>query len=144
MELGTHMLLKVMTKEMSGKYKKIKKVSYQGNSDKNMLHRQQFVYVFNNIDLKRKTIINIDETWLGMTDFRQMHWTFPGLPSSVPKKLMSPRVSMIAALDTSGRVFLSIDLEQLPSVHSLRGSLCFGPSPSSFLLSLFSLHRLLC
>ena len=40
MELGTHMLLKVMTKEMSGRYKKIKKVSYQGNSDKNKLLRQ--------------------------------------------------------------------------------------------------------
>ena len=61
-----------------------------------------------NIDLKRKNIINIDETWLGMTDFRRMQWQFPGLPNSVAKKQMSPRVSMIAALDTSGRIHVSL------------------------------------
>ena len=39
-----------------------------------------------NIDFTRKKIINIDETWLPMTDFQYMKWALPGRPNTVAKK----------------------------------------------------------
>jgi hypothetical protein len=95
-------------KDLGARYEKIKKVSFQGNCDRNLILRQHFAYTFMNLDLKRKTVINIDETWLGMSDFRRMRWVIPGVPSSVPKKQLTPRISMIAALDTSGSVYMSL------------------------------------
>ena len=43
---------------------------------------------FLKLDLAKKTIINVDETWLGMSDFRRMKWTLPGKQTSVPAKAM--------------------------------------------------------
>ena len=59
---------------------------------------------FMKINLEKKIVINIDETWLGMTDFRRMSWALPGRSNSVPKKNMVPRISMVVALDTLGKV----------------------------------------
>ena len=59
-------------------------------------------------DLYGKTIINVDETWLGMSDFRRMKWTFRDRPDSVPKKMVLPRISMITGLDTKGEVYISL------------------------------------
>ena len=43
-----------------------------------------------------------------MSDFRRRKWTFLKRPDSVPKKNVQPRLSMIAALDTSGAVHISL------------------------------------
>ena len=60
------------------------------------------------IDLSKKTVINIDETWLGMSDFRYMKWKAPGKPNSVPKKMIAPRISMILGLDSNGSMIMSL------------------------------------
>ena len=60
------------------------------------------------INLEKKRIINIDETWLGMSDFRRRRWTFPGGGNSVAKKQITPRISMIAALDTDGNSYMAL------------------------------------
>jgi hypothetical protein len=60
------------------------------------------------LNLKKKTIINIDETWLGMTDFRNMSWALPGRSNSVKKKNVIPRISMVVALDSEGGVKITL------------------------------------
>ena len=55
-----------------------------------------------------KTLLNIDETWLGMTDFRRRKWQAPNRTNSVPKMQVQPRISLIMGLDTSGSVYASI------------------------------------
>ena len=55
-----------------------------------------------------KTIINIDETWLGMTDFRRMKWREKDTTNPIGKTQVVPRISMIVGLDTSGQVYLSL------------------------------------
>ena len=97
-----------MHRGLAARYRKIQKVSFQGNSNRNLLMRQQFAHAFLEIYLNKKTVINGDETWLGMSDFRRMRWEIPGLPNSVAKKQVTPRISMIAALDTSGAVYMSL------------------------------------
>ena len=58
--------------------------------------------------LAKARIINIDESWLGMEDFRRMKWQVPGLTNSVPKKLWSPRISLLLALDNFGESYVAL------------------------------------
>ena len=57
---------------------------------------------------KGKTILNIDETWLGMTDFRRMKWREKGTSNPNGIAQVVPRISMIVGLDTRGHVYLSL------------------------------------
>ena len=52
------------------KYKKIVPASIHSNSVKNLVLRQQFAFEFLRQWQAGKTILNVDETWLGMMDFR--------------------------------------------------------------------------
>lgn len=53
-------------------------------------------------------IINIDETWLPHLDFRRMKWRQRGERNTVSYKPLSHRINMIAALDTQGKLYLSL------------------------------------
>ena len=94
----------VMRHDMGMRYKKIKPVSIHANSPKNLVLRQQFTLELIKQLHAGKTIINVDETWLGMADFRRMKWCPHKDTNSVPVMQLQPRISMIVALDTSGRV----------------------------------------
>ena len=59
-------------------------------------------------DIQGKTIINIDESWIGTSDFRKMNWAYRGQNNNLAVKNLSPRISMFVALDTRGEVFLSL------------------------------------
>ena len=59
-------------------------------------------------DIQGKTIINIDESWIGTNDFRRMNWAYRGKTNNLAAKNLSPRISMIVALDTRGEIFLSL------------------------------------
>ena len=64
----------VMKYELGMRYKKIKTVSLHSNSEKNLVLRQRWAIEFLAQARKKKVFINIDETWLGMSDFRRMKW----------------------------------------------------------------------
>ena len=53
------------------KYMKVKHISTQGNAAKALVLRQRWAMAFLAQDFKHKNVINLDETWLGMTDFRR-------------------------------------------------------------------------
>ena len=55
-----------MHRGLAASYRKIQKVSFQGNLNRNLLIGQQFAHAFMEIDLNKKTVINVDETWLGI------------------------------------------------------------------------------
>ena len=55
-----------------------------------------------------KRIINIDETWLPHLDFRNKKWRQRGERNTISSKALSYRVNMIAAVDTDGRLYLSL------------------------------------
>ena len=63
---------------------------------------------FLKLDLSKKVVINVDETWIGISDFRCRKWCRPAGTNSVPKLQISPRISMIVALDSTGDVFFSL------------------------------------
>ena len=70
--------------------------------------RQQWSLAFLNLDYKAKNIINIDETWLGMADFRRRHWRPDTNGYSIKAKQMAPRISMITGVDKLGNLYLCL------------------------------------
>ena len=63
-----------MKNDFGMSYKKVTSISIHANSPKNLVCRQQFVLKFLEALLADKTILNVDETWLGMSDFRRRKW----------------------------------------------------------------------
>ena len=61
----------IMKKEMGMSFKKVKAVSTHANSIPNRVCRQQFALKFIELLQEGKTILNSDETWVGMVDFRR-------------------------------------------------------------------------
>ena len=67
------------------RYRKIKEVSPNANSEKNLVLRQRFAMELIKIFQEKKIILTLDETWLGMTDFRRMKWRASHTTNSVGK-----------------------------------------------------------
>ena len=101
-------LIGVVKEDLGMRFKKVHPVSFHANSEKNLVLRQRFAMVMLDALFAGKVILNIDETWLGMTDFRCRKWCPRDSKNSVAKLQMQPRVSMICGLDTTGRVYLSL------------------------------------
>ena len=98
----------VMRNNLNMRYRKIIPISMTANSPRNLVLRQQFAIKFIEILNSGKRVINVDESLLGQSDFRKRKWMVPGTSNSVAKKALQPRVSMIAALDNLGGVFISL------------------------------------
>ena len=98
----------VMKEELGMSFRKIKTVSLHSNSEKNLVLRQRWALEFLAQARKKKVFLNVDETWLGMTDFRRMKWQVPGTTNSVAKLEVAPRVTMILGLDTLGNIYVSL------------------------------------
>lgn len=54
------------------------------------------------------TIINIDESWINELDFARRRWHDRTESNSMPRKYVSPRLSVLAAIDTEGRAFMAL------------------------------------
>jgi len=89
-------------------YRLVKPISYFENSIKSKILRQQFALAFLSIDLEKKVLLNIDETWLAFSDMRRRKWRPHRHTNSVAKLAIAPRISMIAALDTRGEVYMTL------------------------------------
>ena len=58
-----------MKKEMKMSFKKVIHVSVHANSVKNLVLRQKFALKYIELLASGRIALNIDETWLGMSDF---------------------------------------------------------------------------
>jgi hypothetical protein len=108
LEATEYEIQKVMRVDLGMKFRKVLPISIHGNSAKNLVLRQQFAKVMISLLFKGKTILNTDETWIGMSDFRRRKWQVPGTTNSIPQLQTADRISMIAALDSNGSVYLSL------------------------------------
>ena len=89
-------------------YRRIKPISLHANSPKNLVLRQQFaIHLLQSIK-RKKYILNIDETWLGMSDFRRMRWQVKGRANTLKQVQVQPRITMIIAYDNTGQVYFSL------------------------------------
>ena len=75
-----------MREDLLMRYKKIVPISPNTNSERNLVLRQQFGLHLIKLLSEGKRIINFDETWLGMCDFRFMRWCHKDKTNSLQKK----------------------------------------------------------
>lgn len=92
-------------REMGLKYKKIKMLPYQGNSERNLVLRQQFAMKMMDLLQQGKRILNVDETWISGCNFQRRKWCRHGASNSMIEKQVAPRISMIAAVDSQGDMY---------------------------------------
>ena len=84
------------------RYSKIVWIPPQGNSARCLVQRQQCAIPFLGLSKKRKRWINIDESWINSGDYRRMSWARKGESNSIPVKTVTPRITLIVALDSEG------------------------------------------
>ena len=89
-------------------FRKITKIALQANSINNLFLRQRFAIKLISITSKKIIFLNIDETWLDMSDFRRMKWRPKYSTNSNPVVMIQPRISMILGMDTLGNVYVSL------------------------------------
>jgi hypothetical protein len=106
--LPVHLIRKVLKQDLKMKYKKIKRVPFSGNSDRNLILRQQLAIKMIELFQQDIEIINIDETWISQTDFRRRKWKVSGTTNSLPNPLVNPRISLIVALSNRGDMYFTV------------------------------------
>ena len=55
-----------------------------------------------------RRVINVDESWLNGTRFVRRIWAPSDAPATVTDKQVAPRIALIAALDTEGRIWFAL------------------------------------
>jgi hypothetical protein len=90
------------------RYRKIREVAFQGNRERNLALRCMFAKKFLQVLSEGKRIINVDETWLNQLQFNRFKWCSKGETNSMPTKGVTPRISMIVGLATTGEVYCSL------------------------------------
>jgi len=98
----------IMREDLDMKYRKVVPISIHGNSVKNLVLRQQFAISLTRLLQDGKIILNADESWLGMSDFRRRKWQAPNTTNSVAQLQTADRISIIMALDSMGEVYISL------------------------------------
>ena len=56
-----------------------------------------------------KRIINVDESWIAETQYNRRMWCPVNAPCTITEHTVNPRLALIAALDTDGRVYFSLN-----------------------------------
>ena len=97
-----------MKNELNLSFLKTKKLLYHSNSDKVKIQRQQFAMELVRLIEQEKRIINIDETWINESNFTRKVWGRKDGRGNARFCSITPRISMIAALDFNGKVWYSL------------------------------------
>jgi transposase len=98
----------VFREDLDLRYRKLKRIAFQGNSERCLVQRQEFAKILMGLMSRNLNIINVDETHLCDYDFRRQKWYFRGTSNSLSVKAISPRINMIIGIDSFGEIFLSL------------------------------------
>ena len=107
-ELSQAVIRSVLRKQLGLGYRMAQRVPIHANTERCLVLRQQYALAMLPLLRSGRRIINVDETWLNESNFTRKVWCYPDAPGTQPLRAMSASLSMIAALDTDGRVFFSL------------------------------------
>lgn len=105
---SNYQVIKVLRNNFGMHYRPVKRIPIQRNSERCKVLRQVYAMRFLDLLESWKRIINIDESWIGETDFRKKRWAVPGSTNSLPENSVSPRISVLAAIDTDGELYFAL------------------------------------
>ena len=80
----------------------------QGNFERCLVLRQQYAMKMLPMLDEGTRIINIDESWLNETNFIRKMWAPKDVSSTASLYAVSPRLSLLAAIDTTGRCWYAL------------------------------------
>ena len=89
------------------KYRTVQQVGYSPNSDAQLRLRHDFAAKYLEVLAAGKRVINIDESLINHLNFNRKLWLPKDARHVVLKKVVNPRVVLIAAVDSNGGVYLS-------------------------------------
>jgi len=90
------------------RFRKVQRGPVHLNSARNLILRQQGALKFLELIDQGKILINVDESWLNECDFRRMKWREYGSTNTIPGLQLVPRITVIAALDSLGNIYLTL------------------------------------
>ena len=100
--------LRVLKCKLKMSYRKIKRVPFQGNSERCKVLRCLWAKAFFDILKQGDRVITIDETWLPATDYRVRKWKKRGMLNTLNEAPMGYKVNLIVAVSTDGEVWASL------------------------------------
>ena len=80
----------------------------QANSERCLVLRQQYALKMLPLLESGRRIINVDESWLFQTRFIRKLWVPADASATVTDKQVTPRISLLMALDTEGRMWCAL------------------------------------
>jgi hypothetical protein len=105
----------VLHKDLDMKFTRIRSIDFQGNSQRSLVVRQKYAKKMLGLIDEGKTILNVDQSWLNMLDFRHRKWVVRGQRNSLAFKPVVPRLSVLAAIDTQGSVYMALTMSHTDS-----------------------------
>ena len=97
-----------MRKELRMGYRLAKQVPIQSNSERCLVLRQQYALkMLPELKVGRR-VINVDESWLNSTRFLRRMWAPSDAAATFTDKQVAPRISLLLALDTDGRMWFAL------------------------------------
>ena len=107
-EISVPKVRTVLKKELGLGYRRARQVPIQGNSERCLVLRQQYSLKMLALLEEGTRIINVDESWLNDTNFTRKIWCPADAPATITQQSVTPRLTLIAALDTEGRVYFTL------------------------------------
>ena len=105
MSVALSKVSKVLRKDLKMGYRLAKTVPTQSNTERCLVLRQQYAQKILKLLESGRRVINIDESWLNQTRFLRRIWAPTKSKFTITDKQVSPRLSLIAALDTDGKMW---------------------------------------
>ena len=108
LEVSTQKVLHVLKNQCRLSYRKIKRVPFQGNSERSKVLRCLYAQKMFEIYSSDQRVINVDESWIPSADFRQRRWKRRGMLNTAPDKVLSQKINIITAISSEGEVWISL------------------------------------
>ena len=108
LQVSSKLVSQVMRKDMRMGYRLARTVPLQSNSERCLVLRQQYAMRMLPLLEAGRRIINVDESWLNGTRFLRRTWAPTDAAATFTDKQVAPRISLIAALDTDGRIWCAL------------------------------------
>ena len=108
LEVNRSQVAKFMRKDMHLGYRHIRTVPVQSNTQRCLVLRQQYALRMLPLLESRRRIINVDESWMNNTRFINKMWVPSGAAATITEKQVQPRISLLVAIDTDGRIYFTL------------------------------------
>ena len=117
---------RLLKEELGLRYRRLQKVPRNANTARCLVLRQRYALKMLELLAAGRRIINVDESWLSESNFSRQAWCKNASASSISISPVSPRLAVLAALDTDGQVWFALTHATTDSsvMRAFLGHLC--------------------